>query len=79
MTPQRDRVSRMPEALMLGVSLLIVFGTAAVSYRSGAAAHVADEQRDLTREVLRLDAALLSNLKDAETGQRGFLLTGEER
>ena len=32
-----------------------------------------------TRQVLEISDALLSNLKDAETGQRGFLLTGERR
>jgi PAS domain S-box-containing protein len=32
-----------------------------------------------THEVIALQEALWSTLKDAETGQRGFLLTGEEK
>jgi PAS domain S-box-containing protein len=79
MTPERERLSRLPEACMLGVSLVIVFAMGTLSYQSGVAAHAAEQQRELTRETLKLEAALLSNLKDGETGQRGFLLTGRER
>ncbi|MDO9317724.1 MAG: response regulator [Gammaproteobacteria bacterium] len=36
------------------------------------------ESRAHTRDVIRLADGLMSELKDAETGQRGFLLTGED-
>ncbi|HLJ48529.1 MAG TPA: CHASE3 domain-containing protein [Bryobacteraceae bacterium] len=75
----RGRVTRTPEALMLGISLLIIGLIAFLSYRSGEAAHTARQEGRITEDILTLDAALLSTLKDAETGQRGFLLTGEER
>ena len=32
-----------------------------------------------TRDILEANEALLTSLKDAETGQRGFLLTGQKR
>lgn len=79
MTPQRDRVSQLPEALMLGVSIAIAVVIALLAYWSGQAANAEREQLDTTQQVAKLNADLLSALKDAETGQRGFLLTGQER
>ena len=40
-----------------------------------------DRQQWVTRsyQIISATHALLSNLQDAETGQRGYLLTGEER
>lgn len=68
----------MPEALMLGVSLLIVCAVAILSDRSADAARVAGEQRNVAETIIKVDATLLSSLNEAETGQRGFLLTGRE-
>jgi PAS domain S-box-containing protein len=78
MTPVRDRVSRIPEALILGASLAIVLAIAILSYRSGETARIAEEHRVTAQRIAKLDASLLSMLKDAETGQRGFLLTGRD-
>jgi len=64
---------------MLCASLAVVLGVALLSYRSSKAMSLAQNQRDLTQNIVRGNAALLSTLKDAETGQRGFLLTGEIR
>lgn len=63
---------------MLGASLVIVGLIAILSYRSGEAARVAEQERKSAEGIVRVSALLLSTLKDAETGQRGFLLTGRE-
>ncbi|HMJ60148.1 MAG TPA: CHASE3 domain-containing protein [Bryobacteraceae bacterium] len=75
----RGRGSRIPEMLVLGLSLLVVLTIVVLSYRSGQAARFAEEQRKISQDIERLNATLLSTLKDAETGQRGFLLTGQEQ
>jgi len=75
----RGRRSRIPEAVVLGASLLVVLTIVVLSYRSGRAARLAEEQRKISQDIERLNAMLLSTLKDAETGQRGFLLTGQEQ
>jgi two-component system, LuxR family, sensor kinase FixL len=66
--------------LIAGLALVAaaLAGNAAVSIRSTRAL-AADDARVLasTRTLSRL-AELLSTLKDAETGQRGYLLTGRE-
>ncbi|MGH6979627.1 MAG: CHASE3 domain-containing protein [Stellaceae bacterium] len=56
-----------------GVILLVV---ALVGYRSTVSLIDNDEQVTHTREVQAGFAALISSLKDAETGQRGFIITG---
>ena len=73
-----DRLSRMPEMAMLGVSFLVVVLIGYLSYRNIQDMRRADEQREITQNILSSNAQLLSLLKDAETGQRGFLLTGNE-
>src|SRR5262249_46343301 len=78
-TVRQDRVSRLPEAIMLSASLLVVLAIALLSYRNGVAARDADLERKLAQQVESENAILLSTLKDAETGQRGYLLTGEEQ
>jgi PAS domain S-box-containing protein len=61
----------------LAVLLVVLIGF--LAYRSGAAYRRSSEQAAVTRQVVHATNALLSSLKDAETGQRGFLLTGEDR
>jgi CheY-like chemotaxis protein/CHASE3 domain sensor protein len=61
-------------AALLAVALIAVF-----TYRALATREVAvDGLTNTLRTIQQLDG-LLSKLSDAETGQRGFLLTGEER
>jgi methyl-accepting chemotaxis protein len=60
----------------LALAVLVVIG--AVSYRSTAKLIETNHWVTHTHEVLTNLEALLSLGKDAETGQRGFLLTGEE-
>lgn len=60
----------------LSVAMLLVVGT--VAYRSNDALVENDHRVTHTHEVLEEVARVLSVMKDAETGQRGFLLTGNE-
>jgi CheY-like chemotaxis protein/signal transduction histidine kinase/CHASE3 domain sensor protein len=70
----------LPPKTLIGFLLAVVAVVmiALLSYQSLQA--TTDTARNLTQsvEVLRRLQGLLSTLKDAETGQRGFLLTGEE-
>ena len=61
------------------MALSLVLGITITSYRTWAAYSRQSEQEALTQSILADANALLSSLKDAETGQRGFLLTGEDR
>ncbi len=74
-----DRISRIPELAMLFASLVVVVLVALLSYQSEDQAKQAREQGMASREVHDLSEELISSLKDAETGERGFLLTGGER
>jgi PAS domain S-box-containing protein len=72
-------VSRLPEIAMLCISLLVVCAIALLSYRNIHLMEAASEQRSVSREMRYQSMRLLSMLVDAETGQRGFLLTGREQ
>lgn len=61
----------------LALAALVVIGW--VSYRSTTGMIETAGQVDHSHQVLENLDLLLSTLKDAETGQRGFLLTGEDR
>jgi CHASE3 domain sensor protein len=74
----QDRMSRLPETIMPGISLLIVLAMVLFSYRSGQDAQRAGPQRQISRNIAGLNAELLSALKDAEIGQRDFLITGRD-
>ncbi len=67
------------ERLSLFIALLLVLLTAIFSYRTWAALEHARAEALITRQVGDGTIALLAFLKDAETGQRGFLLTGDDR
>jgi two-component system cell cycle sensor histidine kinase/response regulator CckA len=68
-----------PHALSLAVAVGIAAAIGVLSYldwkTSERLSQTADHSRRVTDQVQRL----LSLLKDAETGQRGYLLTGDER
>lgn len=74
----RTYVSQTVERLSLVFALLLVLLIALLSFRAWAAYGVQSEQQEITQRVVTETNALLSSLKDAETGQRGFLLTGDE-
>jgi PAS domain S-box-containing protein len=54
-------------------------GIALLAYRAWTAFDTRSEQLTNTQQIVDGTNALLSSIKDAETGQRGFLLTGEDR
>jgi PAS domain S-box-containing protein len=76
---EKHRLSRLPEIAMLCISLFVVCTIALFSYQNIHAMEDASEQRSISREVRHQSMKLLSMLVDAETGQRGFLLTGKEQ
>ncbi len=61
----------------LALAALLIIGM--VSYRSTTGMIETADMVDHTHLVLRNLEQLLSTMKDAETGQRGFIITGEER
>ena len=75
---KQDRVSRVPEAAMLVAGSCLVIAIAFLSYRSAQQRGAAAGQLKITQEIQDASTALLLNLVDAETGQRGFLLTGRD-
>ena len=67
------------ELLPLLFALVVVSVIAILSYRGWTAFGHVSEQLAISQRVVEGTDDLLSSLKDAETGQRGFLLTGEDR
>src|ERR1017187_5093128 len=70
--------SRLPPAAMLGASLLIVALIGVMSWRTGQEAVQTQRELTISQNIRNSSVDLLSALKDAETGQRGFLLTGRK-
>jgi PAS domain S-box-containing protein len=68
----------MPEATMLLLAGLIVILIAVLSYQNGRARTAATGELLVTRRIHDLTGQLLVNLTDAETGQRGYLITGRD-
>ncbi len=60
------------------VSVIALLLIALFSYRSLQSSSVTADQVNRTTEVNEQLLAVLSHLKDAETGQRGYLLTGQD-
>jgi PAS domain S-box-containing protein len=86
MTPSTDHASIAPrkvpqstELLSLIVAVLLVLIVAGLSYQTWITFNRGSEQLEAARQIVRSTNALLSALKDAETGQRGYLLTGDDR
>src|SRR5260370_4916982 len=67
------------EIVLAGIGLSILLGTILLSYGDWKEFRQASAETEHTREVLETTEALISDLKDAETGQRGFLLSGDKR
>jgi PAS domain S-box-containing protein len=65
--------------LSLPIAVLLVLFIAILSFRAWLTHGRHSEQLVISRQVAAKAAALLSALKDAENGQRGFLLTGREQ
>ncbi|MBB5635440.1 signal transduction histidine kinase/DNA-binding response OmpR family regulator/CHASE3 domain sensor protein/HAMP domain-containing protein [Pedobacter cryoconitis] len=62
----------------LGLSLLLLFISSLASYISIRNLIKNSELVSHSNSIIRHTDSVISTLKDAETGQRGFLLTGEE-
>ncbi|MEP7352586.1 MAG: CHASE3 domain-containing protein [Acidobacteriota bacterium] len=62
-----------------GLTLLVVGVVGVIAYRSTNELIDSSDARKHSFRVKETLVSVLSTLKDAETGQRGFLLTGEER
>src|SRR5271156_66802 len=62
----------------LGLIVLVMFSMSSLSYQSLVRLSELRAGGSRTREVLLHLESLMSSLKDAETGQRGYLLTGRD-
>jgi methyl-accepting chemotaxis protein len=62
-----------------GIALLVTGGLGIVVYRAITALRGSSERVTHTYKVREAVLDVLSDMKDAEMGERGFLLTGEER
>jgi signal transduction histidine kinase/CheY-like chemotaxis protein/CHASE3 domain sensor protein len=62
-----------------GVSLFLLIISSVASYTSIVNLLHSSEEVSKTNQLIAELETVMSSLKDAETGQRGFLLTGEER
>ncbi|MDR5727831.1 MAG: CHASE3 domain-containing protein [Terriglobia bacterium] len=65
--------------VMLGIASLVLAVFVGLSYRQWEQYHQATVEREQSREISAAINSVLTSLTDAETGQRGFLLTGESR
>jgi signal transduction histidine kinase/DNA-binding response OmpR family regulator len=70
---------RSREGLALLFALAVVLLIASLWYRSWSASGRQTDQMDVTRRTVSAVNGLLLAITNAETGQRGFLLTGEDR
>jgi PAS domain S-box-containing protein len=73
------KIPQTAELVTLVFAFLIVVLIGILAYRAGTAFKRSAEQASVTRQVGETTNALLSSIKDAESGQRGFLLTGDDR
>ncbi len=64
--------------IALGVALFVIAVISALSYRSLVSRSEAAEAVNDANAIQRQTFHLLSEIEDAETGQRGYLLTGKE-
>jgi PAS domain S-box-containing protein len=77
-TKPQHGLSRVPIVTMLAISALLVALMAGLSWKNGHDSALADEESAISRRIQGATEELLSTVKDAETGQRGYLLTGGE-
>jgi CheY-like chemotaxis protein len=70
----------LPPATLVGLlaAALVIIAFGAFSYRSLTESSAAGEQFHRTQEALEALQIVLTDLKDAESGQRGYVLTGKD-
>ena len=66
-------------AAVLTAACLVIVSSTLLTYGLGSYILGAHEREQVRRQDILLLEQLLSTLKDAETGQRGFIITGDER
>ncbi len=64
------------ERVALPLALVVLLAAMVLVYRDGVLYGEARREARHTEQIVATTASLLSSLKDAETGQRGYLLTG---
>lgn len=64
-------------AIGLGLVILFFFVSGAIAYRNVAVLRTDSRRMDHSHRVIAALDGLLSTIQDAETGQRGYLLTGK--
>ncbi|MEO8658359.1 MAG: PAS domain S-box protein [Bryobacteraceae bacterium] len=67
------------EIVSLLVALLLVLFVAFDAFRAWSSFGEQSDQLAVTQEIIQKSSQLLADVTDAETGQRGFLLTGAQR
>jgi len=75
---ETGNLSRRGIIAMLLLSAAMVVGMAVLSYQSTRQLEAATRERETSGDIRDATEDLLSQLKDAETGQRGYLLTGKD-
>src|SRR5215831_11869573 len=70
---------RSPHIAGPAAAIVIVMAIGAYSYSEGQAYKAAAQGADATRAAVGWIQRLVSLLKDAESGQRGYLITGDVR
>src|ERR1035441_1581132 len=68
-----------PHIVLVGVVVLILVAESALFYSIWTSFSVSEQWSIHTHEVLEKIESFLSEMKDAETGQRGYLLTGKDQ
>lgn len=61
------------------ITAVVVLGSTFVTYQFGNQVLRAHEREQIRRQVMTDLDQIISTVKDAETGQRGFIITGDER
>jgi PAS domain S-box-containing protein len=78
-TKPQHGLSRAPIVAMLAISALLVALMTGLSWKNGNDRAHANEEAAISQRIQGATEELVSTLKDAETGQRGYLLTGGEQ
>ena len=73
------KFSALSRRLLLAGAFLLILLVGGRSWTDLHTYHRDTQWVEHTREVLRITDEFLGNLRDAETGQRGYLLTGQDR
>ncbi|MEN3977239.1 CHASE3 domain-containing protein [Emcibacter sp. SYSU 3D8] len=77
-TRNGTRRQRLLRHFAFWLSILVIWSAGALAYVSARSVIEADEMADHAQDVRYQTELLLSLLKDAETGQRGYIITGAD-